>query len=410
MPFVRERSTTGGRSRWRLAAPFLGLLCASATHLVRPDTRWFDTEGRRIEAHGAGMLQAPSDSRWYWYGESPKGEALSEHGVNCYSADTIAGPWKFEGRALRQKDILLPGVRGPYVVERPKVLYNNHTQKFVMWFHLDNAGYSLRHAGVAQSASPTGPFEFMHALLPDGFKSLDMSLFQDPIDLQAYFIRSVDNAYVGISRLTSDYLNSSGMISTHSVFEGMALFRHLNGTYFMLASHLTGWEPNPMMLLRAKGATLDDPRWEDLGNPTGHPTSFNSQPTFVVQITPAMGQPYWMYMGDDWLYCSDANGTEAQLRDACYVWLPIELGGEGLRLEWREEWDLDDPLASPALPFNGRPPAAGAVRWLAGGAGFGVGCAVAGIVAFVAWRRRTAGPHYLSLLGERPPSSAEPVT
>lgn len=37
------------------------------------------------------------------YGESPKGEALSEHGVNCYSADTIAGPWKFEGRALRPR-------------------------------------------------------------------------------------------------------------------------------------------------------------------------------------------------------------------------------------------------------------------------------------------------------------------
>ena len=27
---------------------------------------------------------------------------------------------------------------GPFVVERPKVLYNNMTKKFVLWFHLDN--------------------------------------------------------------------------------------------------------------------------------------------------------------------------------------------------------------------------------------------------------------------------------
>lgn len=58
-----------------------------------------------------------------------------------------------------------------------------------------------------------------------------MSLFRDPDDGQAYFVRSCDNAYAGISRLTDDYLNSKGMISNHTKFEGMALFRHPNGIY-----------------------------------------------------------------------------------------------------------------------------------------------------------------------------------
>ena len=42
-------------------------------------------------------------------------------------------------------------------------------------------------------------------------------------------MRSCDNAFVGISRLTDDYLNSKGLISNHTKFEGMALFRIPNG-------------------------------------------------------------------------------------------------------------------------------------------------------------------------------------
>ena len=67
-------------------------------------------------------------------------------------------------------------------------------------------------------------------LQPDGIPSLDMSLFEDPVDHTAYFVRSCNNAYTGISRLTDDYHNTTGLISNHSVFEGMALFRHPNGT------------------------------------------------------------------------------------------------------------------------------------------------------------------------------------
>ena len=32
------------------------------------------------------------------------------------------------------------------------------------------------------------------------------------------------------------------------------------GTYYIITSHLTGWSPNPLMLYRAAGKTLDDPQ------------------------------------------------------------------------------------------------------------------------------------------------------
>ena len=104
------------------------------------------------------------------------------------------------------------------------------------------------------------------------------------------------NQFAAISRLTPDYLASTGIISNHTRFEGMALFRHPNGTYYIVTSHLTGWGPNPLMLFRAAGKTLDDPQWVDMGNPTGDEVSFNSQPTYVVQYTPQAGDPYFVYM------------------------------------------------------------------------------------------------------------------
>ena len=101
---------------------------------VLPDTHWNDTDGKRIEAHAAGMLQSPADQRWYWFGESKKLDdshkdphKYETQGVNCYSAATIAGPWTNKGQVLTQNDIVVPGAHGPWIVQRPKVIFNNHT-------------------------------------------------------------------------------------------------------------------------------------------------------------------------------------------------------------------------------------------------------------------------------------------
>ena len=43
-------------------------------------------------------------------------------------------------------------------------------------------------------------------------------------------IRSCDNVFVGISALTEDYLNTTGIVSTYRpALEGMAVFRVPNG-------------------------------------------------------------------------------------------------------------------------------------------------------------------------------------
>ena len=62
----------------------------------------------------------------------------------------------------------------------------------------------------------------------------------------------------------------------------------------MLASHLTGWFPNAMMLFRAEGESLDNPSWTHLGNPTKSNTSFNSQPAFVLPVQDPRGDTVFM--------------------------------------------------------------------------------------------------------------------
>jgi hypothetical protein len=76
---------------------------------------------------------------------------------------------------LSQQDIHVPDSTGPFVVERPKVIYNTKTALYVMWFHLDNANYGYRHAGVATSSVPQGPFKVGTACVQAGYHRVPLA-------------------------------------------------------------------------------------------------------------------------------------------------------------------------------------------------------------------------------------------
>src|SRR5690606_22853195 len=105
--------------------------------------------------------------------------------------------WKFEALALSpdennaESDI----ARG-CVMERPKVIYNEKTKKYVMWFHLElkGQGYNAARAGVAISDNVTGPYRFISSFRPNGNMSRDMALFKDD-DGEAYHIYSSRENY-----------------------------------------------------------------------------------------------------------------------------------------------------------------------------------------------------------------------
>mgnify|MGYP001066325611 FL=1 len=302
-------------------------------------TVWNDTDGNRIEAHATGILIDPEDQSYWWYGESKKTSNLSDHGVNCYhSKDFIH--WTNQGQVLQQSQVSIPGRAGPYVIERPKVVFNLKTSLFVMWFHLDSSNYGYRYVGVATSQHPQGPFQFIHGFQPDGIPSLDMNLFEDNQNgtvKGVYLIRSCNNQYVGISQLNDDYLNTTGIISRISEpREGHAVFFR-NNRYYMMTSHLTGWAPNAAELFISNSNSLIDAQWISLGNPTHSSTTFNSQSTFVLPFPSRKnpGELFYIYMGDRW--------NAPDLLDASYIWLPYQFYSDtNVTLPWLDKWSLDD--------------------------------------------------------------------
>ena len=76
------------------------------------------------------------------------------------------------------------------VAQRPKVLYNNISNKFIMWMEVHDYSGTLGVAGIAVSDFPTGPFEFNRSFLPDKNETHDQTVVHDKQTGDAFLIRT----------------------------------------------------------------------------------------------------------------------------------------------------------------------------------------------------------------------------
>lgn len=302
-----------------------------------------DTDGQPLHAHGAGLIMphshpGGSDGKFFLVGASRKlrnGSMWCSRGVNLYSSYDLQH-WTFVSQIFHNSQIVVHGnitVAAPFRLERPKVLYNRRTASYVLWFHLDDAAFRLGYVGVATSTDIAGPFTFVSGWRPDGQRSLDMTLYEEPDGSAAFLIRSVDNKFAGISRLSDTYTNTTGdgiVTRTPCAVEGLAVWRESPGALYLLGSHLTGWHANPAMLFRSSTGGFAGARWELLGNPTHKGYSYDSQPTFVAPIPIRMPgsssstvarRRLLLYMADRWNEGSESGG--GSVGSASYVWLPM---------------------------------------------------------------------------------------
>lgn len=93
--------------------------------------------GQHIQAHGAGVFE--EDGTYYLIGEDhTDGSAFLN--INCYSSTDLV-QWKYVGALLSRTTAA--GDLGPdRVVERPKVIYNSSTGKYVLYMHIDDSSYA----------------------------------------------------------------------------------------------------------------------------------------------------------------------------------------------------------------------------------------------------------------------------
>jgi len=299
--------------------------------VIKSGVPWYDTSGNEVHAHGGGFY-VDNTNKYYFIGTTRKlqGGWLSE-GINCYSSDDL-GTWKFENEIFHNSSIQYRGYSGIWRIERPKVLYNDVTRKFVMWFHLDTASFQFSSVGVAVSDTVCGNYQWVGGFKPDGEGSYDMTLFKDD-DGSAYLCRSVNNQYAGISQLTPDYLNTTGIISKGPQIEGQAIWK-INGKYYLLGSHLTGWSPNKAVLATTNSKTLKGATWDTLPSPTDSPTTWNSQSTFVLPYSHPDGRKLYIFMADRWDF--------PNVGDATYVWLPFNVSSKGISILYFDQWKIKD--------------------------------------------------------------------
>jgi hypothetical protein len=322
---------------------------------------------------------------YYWFGEARlvRGEKdRTQYGVSCYSSKDLLN-WKNEGLALRvindTSSLLQPGC----VIERPKVIYNSKTGKFVMWFHheLKGKGYAAAMTGVAVSDNITGPYKYLRSLRPnagiwpvnlpeenrktkadeasikrgseewknlirDGFyvrrdfaggqMARDMTVFVEKNGKAWHVHSSEENMTLHFSELTDDYLDFTGIyyrVLPGDSNEAPAIFL-AKGKYYMFTSGTTGWKPNPARLSVAGSITGE---WKTIGNPCRgtedeNKITFGSQSTNVLPVPGKKNE--FIYMGDRW--------TPENLADSRHIWLPIEWEKGIPVIKWYNSWNLKD--------------------------------------------------------------------
>lgn len=346
---------------------------------------WADTNGKHINAHGGNIIKYKDC--YYWYGENrPYRGFTTEVGVSVYSSTDLK-TWKDEGVALAVSEEKGHDIERGCIMERPKVIYNEKTGKFVMLFHLElkGRGYEAARVAFAESDSPTGPFKFLRSQrihagkwpfnmkkkeiklaqthnaddwkdwwTPDwrkateegmylwrdmksGQMSRDMTVYIDDDDKAYHITSSQENLTLLISELTPDYLDYTGkyiMVAPGGQNEAPTILKH-NGTYWMICSGCTGWAPNEARMFTAKN--IWGP-WTQVATPftdangkgfkdSGAKKTFAAQGTYILEPTPCN----YIFMADIW--------NPDHLSNSLHLWLPIQFDAQGTPvIPWTERW------------------------------------------------------------------------
>ena len=313
-----------------LLAPFLAAPQARAvTVSLLNGTQFTTPDGQPVHAHGGGVIRV--DGYYYWFGENRQEDSNGFRYVSVYRSADLRN-WEFRNHVLTRNSA--PELQSANI-ERPKVIYNRATGRFVMWMHKENAtDYSEARAAVAVSDTVDGDYTWLGSFRPLGNMSRDLTTFVDE-DGTAYLVSAARENYdLHIYRLTADYTDVESLVANpwpggHR--EAPALFKR-NGVYFMLTSGATGWSPNQQQYATSTSLASG---WSAMRN-VGDSTAFDSQTAFVLPIQGSQGTSY-LYLGDRW-----GNSFGGLVNDSRYVWLPLSFPDDrSLSMSWAPEVRID---------------------------------------------------------------------
>lgn len=351
---------------------------------IRPGQVWLDTEGKRIQAH-AGSVFFENDT-FYWYGENKEktvpGNGILHWGMRCYSSQDLYN-WRDEGLMIppdleNERSPLHPSAKA----ERPHVLKNPHTGKYVCWLKVIGKDGSQTET-VLVADRLMGPYTLVESgLRPLGMNAGDFDLVQAGDGKGYYYFERVHSELI-CADLTDSYTGVTGYYTTHfpkpsppDVREAPAYFTR-GHKHYLLTSGTTGYHPNPSEAAIAD--TFHGP-WSEIGDL--HPEDA-SRTSYGSQISAVFRHPgkrdLYIAMGDRWMpglrnmnpaaydggetyrdaaeqfrrtfsldaaeraeAAADWRIPKANTSLADYVWLPITFEGERPIIRWQTEWRIED--------------------------------------------------------------------
>lgn len=256
-------------------------------------------------------------------------------------------------------------------MDRPHIIYNARTKKYVCWLKIMNKD-GTQSETVLTADDILGPYQLVkEGIRPLGMSAGDFDLAVAPDGKAYYYFERVHSETI-CADLNEDYTDVTGYYSTHFprisppyVREATAHF-YRKGKHYLVTSGTTSYLPNPSEV--AVGDSWHGP-FTVLGNPHLNDetnTSFHSQISSVFKVKGK--QDLYIACADRWLpnemqrkyeeyapaYLAmfKEDKTEEDLRIiqdfleheqvddtsiADYVWLPIRFDGEMAYIDWKDE-------------------------------------------------------------------------
>ena len=266
-----------------------------------PGKPWYDTNGNRIHAHGGSVMYL--DGKYYWYGENKEKtdgkNGIWHWGVRCYCSDDLYN-WQDLGLIIPpdendEKSPLHPTA----CMDRPHIIYNKFTKKFVCWMKIMTKG-GIQASAVYTADNLLGPYTKVR----DGLRPLNMSAGDFDLavagDGKAYYYFERVHSETICADLTEDYTDVTGYYSTHfprksppfvreatSHFTRVGISRQTKMPvlkHYLITSGTTGYFPNPSEVAVADSwhgpyTVLGDPHPDDKSR-----TSYHSQISSVFKV------------------------------------------------------------------------------------------------------------------------------
>ena len=322
--------------------------------------QWHDTDGNIINASDGGIIFA--DGKYHWYGmalrplpmkSGPYGGQMTDIGVVMYESEDLLN-WKYEGVILEVSSDPESELYAPLRFERPKIIYNEKTGKYVLWCHFvkypgdHGKGKGDCDVGLAICDTVNGKYKWQGYCKPIDERGWvrDLTVYKD-FDGSAYLIydRHVadpvaedksngfrEDRCLYVIKLSDDYTSFTDTykrIDTAAWREAPVIF-FKDGYYYVITSGLTGWQTNQAKAFRTKHL-LD--MWEEIGDPCVDDlthTTFNTQGTNAFYVN-----------GTDVQIMMLERHNTSNFKECSYVWLPVKFTNDGrILLEYLKEWSI----------------------------------------------------------------------